>query len=330
MTILVSRNIVAMGKKMGALSREFAWDAVEDPVAAVRAFNRFYTNVIGLLREGLLRTPYSLTEARVIFELAQRDSTELADLRRTMDIDAGYLSRILGRFEADEVVTKERSTSDGRRQVIRLTSHGHRAFQTLDERSAADVRQLLSRLSWEEQRRLIAAMGTIREILEEPSRSRRFVLRPAGSGDYGWVVHRHGVIYAEEYGWDETFEALVARIVADFAEHRDRKREAAWIAELDGEPVGCVFCVKKEQDVSQLRLLLVEPRARGMGVGTALVEECMRFARRAGYKRMMLWTNDVLDDARRIYERAGFELVEEQGHHSFGHDLVGQNWWATL
>jgi GNAT superfamily N-acetyltransferase len=176
----------------------------------------------------------------------------------------------------------------------------------------------------------VSAMAAIQKLLEGPRLPHALVLRPPHSGDFGWVVHRHGVNYAQEYGWDETFEALVARIVADFADARDPRREAAWIAELDGDTVGCVFCVKKEESVAQLRLLLVEPRARGKGVGTRLCDQCVRFARSAGYKRLMLWTNDVLEDARRIYERAGFELVEEERHRSFGHDLVGQNWWLTL
>ena len=299
-------------------------------VAAARAFNRFYTNLIGVLREGLLRSPYSLTEARVIFELAHGEATAVADLRRRLDIDAGYLSRILARFESDGLVTKERSSFDARRHVIRLTEQGRNAFHTLDERSAQEVRGLLSGLSDEEQRRLIGAMGVIQEILQQPARRTSFVLRPPGAGDFGWVVHRHGVVYADEYGWDETFEALVARIVADYVNDRDPQREAAWIAEVDGERAGSVFCTKKSDDVAQLRLLLVEPSARGMGIGTRLVEECIRFARRAGYERMMLWTNDVLKDARRIYERAGFELLQEEAHDSFGHHLVGQNWWLAL
>jgi DNA-binding MarR family transcriptional regulator/GNAT superfamily N-acetyltransferase len=305
-------------------------DASADRVAAVRAFNRFYTNALGLLREGLLQSPYSLTEARVIFELAQREQTEFSDVRRRLDVDAGYLSRILARFAADGVVTKERSPADGRRQVIRLTDAGRGAFSVLDGRSAAQVDVWLSALSEDQQRRLLSAMSAIQHILGEPPRPPSFLLRAAAPGDYGWVVHRHGVLYAEEYGWDETFEALVARIVAEFVEHRDPRREDVWIAEVDGEPVGCVFCVRKEEDVAQLRLLLVEPRARGMGIGTRLVEECMRFARRSGYRQMMLWTNDVLIEARRLYERAGFELVEEEPHHSFGKDLVGQNWWRTI
>lgn len=304
--------------------------AADDRVATVRSFNRFYTNVIGVLQEGLLRTPYSLTEGRVIFELAQRGTTELANLRRTLDIDAGYLSRILDRFEADGLVRRGRSTSDARRQVIRLTGQGRRAFRTLDERSAKEVRSLLSRLTEEDQRRLVGAMGAISGLLDRSPRSGSFVLRSPGAGDFGWVVQRHGALYASEYGWDETFEALVARIVADFVDHRDPKGEAAWLAELDGERVGCVFCVRKDEKVAQLRLLLVEPHARGVGIGSRLVEECIQFARRAGYEQMLLWTNDVLEDARRIYERAGFELREQTKHHSFGHDLVGQTWSRTL
>jgi DNA-binding MarR family transcriptional regulator/GNAT superfamily N-acetyltransferase len=304
--------------------------ATPERVAAVRSFNRFYTKVIGLLGEGLLDTPHTLTEARVIFELAQRDATEVAELRQTLGVDAGYLSRVLGRLEADGLLTRQRSETDARRQLARLTTKGRRAFRTLDKRSAAEIGGALDRLTVEEQQRLVTAMTTIQKLVEGSPRPQAFVLRPPHSGDFGWVVNRHGLIYAQEYGWDEAFEALVARIVADYVDHRDLKREAAWIAEIDGEPVGCVFCVKKEEKVAQLRLMLVEPRARGMGVGTRLCKECIGFARSAGYKRMMLWTNDVLNDARRIYERAGFELVEEEPHFSFGHDLVGQNWWQTL
>jgi GNAT superfamily N-acetyltransferase len=204
----------------------------------------------------------------------------------------------------------------------------------LDARSTEEIRELLSGLSEEEQRRLVGAMETLRELLEgHPEGTRRpkaVVLRAPGAGDYGWVVQRHGLIYAEEYGWDETFEALVARIVAEYLERRDPSRESAWIAEVDGEPVGCVFCVKRDEKRAQLRLLLVEPRARGMGIGTRLVEECLHFARQSGYEQIMLWTNDVLEDARRIYEQAGFQLVEEERHRSFGHDLTGQNWWRKL
>jgi DNA-binding MarR family transcriptional regulator/GNAT superfamily N-acetyltransferase len=301
-----------------------------EPVVAVRAFNRFYTNVMGVLRDDLLHTPYSLTEARVIFELAQRDATEVADLRRSLDLDAGYLSRILARFEADGLVRRERSATDARRQVIRLTPNGRAAYATLDERSAKEIAGMLDRLSDTDRRRLLAAMATIQELLGEASRPDMVVLRPPVAGDVGWVVQRHGRLYADEYGWDETFEALVARIVADYVANRDPKREAAWIAEVDGQPVGCVFCVKRDDRQAQLRLLLVEPAVRGLGIGRRLVAECVRFARQAGYDTLVLWTNDVLVDARRIYERAGFRLVEEGKHHSFGKDLVEQTWSLDL
>jgi DNA-binding MarR family transcriptional regulator/GNAT superfamily N-acetyltransferase len=299
-------------------------------MAAVRAFNRFYTSRIGVLREGLLESPFSLTEARVIFELAQGEATEVAELRHALNVDAGYLSRILARFAGDGLVTRERSASDGRRQVVRLTDGGRAAYRVLDTRSAAEVGALLSGLADDEQRCLVGAMREIRRVLEPAPSGQPFVLRPPGPGDLGWVVHRHGVLYAREYGWDETFEALVARIVADYVDHRDPARERVWIAELEGQPAGCIFCVRREDHLAQLRLLLVEPGARGMGVGGKLVDECLDFARAAGYREIMLWTNDVLDQARRIYERAGFELREEEPHHSFGHDLVGQNWSRTL
>jgi DNA-binding MarR family transcriptional regulator/GNAT superfamily N-acetyltransferase len=301
-----------------------------DLVATVRDFNRFYTNLIGVLRGGLLDTPYTLTEARVIFELAQRDAVEVTELRRELDIDAGYLSRILGRFESDGLVSRERSGTDARRQVIRLTPAGRDAYKVLDERSAAQIAAMLDRLGGAQRQRLAGAMATIRDVLGEAPRPRAYLLRPPRPGDLGWVIARNAAIYADEYGWDDTYEALVARIVADYVAGRDPRREAAWIAELDGTPVGCVFCVRRDDETAQLRLLLVEPSARGLGIGRRLVDECLAFAKRAGYRRIMLWTNDVLADARRIYERAGFRLRDEEQHHSFGHDLVGQTWWRDL
>ncbi len=302
----------------------------DDRVNAVRAFSRFYTKRLGLLREGLLRSPYSLTQARVIFELARHGSMEVADLRSLLDIDAGYLSRILARFEKDGLAMQERSKTDGRRQVIELTRRGRAAFKLLDTRSTEQVQSLLSRLGDEQQRRLVGAMKSIEEIFEGSSGSEPYILRQPGPGELGWVVQRHGELYALEYGWDAGFEALVARIVADYVDHRDPRRENAWIAELGGESVGCVFCVRKDEKTAQLRLMLVDPRFRGMGIGSRLVEECIRFARQAGYAQMMLWTNDVLHAARRIYERAGFKLIEEERHRSFGRDLVGQNWLLAL
>ncbi|HEY7362175.1 MAG TPA: helix-turn-helix domain-containing GNAT family N-acetyltransferase [Streptosporangiaceae bacterium] len=299
-------------------------------VAAVREFNRFYTGVIGLLREGLLGTPYSLTEARVLFELARDDAVELADLRRWLDIDAGYLSRLLARFEADGLVSRTRSPADGRRQVIGLTGPGRAVQADLDARSGAQIRALLAALAPDGRQRLAGAMASIREIIGPAPPPAAFVLRPPVPGDLGWVVQRHGALYAAEYGWDASFEALVARIVADYAARGDHRREAAWIAELGGEPAGCVFCMRKTDTTAQLRLLLVEPRARGLGMGGRLVAECVSFARRAGYREMVLWTNDVLHAARRIYQRAGFRLAGSEPHHSFGHDLVGQDWRLPL
>jgi DNA-binding MarR family transcriptional regulator/GNAT superfamily N-acetyltransferase len=295
-------------------------------VAAVRSFNRFYTGVIGVLTDGLLRTPYTLTEARVLFELAQRDRTEMPTLRRTLGLDPGYLSRILARFEADALVERGRSPRDARAQVVALTESGRGAFATLDARSTEEITALLGRLPDTDQRRLLGAMATIERLLGRGTASPELRLRPPTAGELGWVVERHGALYAAEYGWNAEFEALVARIVADFAAGHDPDRERAWIAQLDGRPVGCVLCVGRDEETAQLRLLLVEPSARGLGLGGRLVDECLRFARDAGYRRMVLWTNDVLVAARRIYERAGFRLVGSEPHHSYGHDLVAQ-WW---
>jgi DNA-binding MarR family transcriptional regulator/GNAT superfamily N-acetyltransferase len=299
-------------------------------VAAVRAFNRFYTNMIGLLRGKYLGTPYSLTEARILFELAQRDACEVTDLRRTVDIDAGYLSRILGRFDSDHLITRERSAADGRRQVIRLTENGRSVVAGLDAQSATQTRDMLAAVHDDDRRRLLDAMHVITDVLSESPQPRGYLLRAPQPGDMGWVVQRHGALYAEEFGWDERFEALVARIVADYVDNREPGAEAAWIAEVDGTPAGCVFCVRKNDRTAQLRMLLVEPWARGLGIGSRLVEEVLRFARRAGYSDITLWTNDVLSGARRIYQRAGFTLDDEARHHNFGKDLVEQNWSRRL
>jgi DNA-binding MarR family transcriptional regulator/GNAT superfamily N-acetyltransferase len=305
-----------------------------DAVARVRAFNRFYTRVIGVLTDGLLRTPYSLTESRVIFELAQRGSAEVVQLRKDLGIDAGYLSRMLGRFEAAGLVTRVAAAGDARRQVVALTPAGRAVFDTLDTRSAGDVTALLAPLDDRSRARLLAAMSAVQGLLSDPAPGApaAVTLREPGPGDLGWVVARHGALYAAEYGWDASFEALVARVVADFAGHHDGAgRERAWIADLDGTPVGCVFCVRgPDDDTAKLRLLLVEPHARGYGVGARLVDACVAFAREAGYRRLTLWTNDVLVAARRLYERAGFTLAEREPHHSFGHDLVGEVWVRDL
>ena len=304
--------------------------AFEDPIAAVRAFNRLYTNVIGVLRGGYLGTPYSLTEARLLFELGQRDRTEVTALRRGLDIDAGYLSRILSRFEADQLITRAKSGADARRQVIALTPAGRELQRRLDARAAEQIGALLASLGENAQRRLVASVREITQVLTDAPPPRAYLLRAPRPGDLGWVIERQAAGYSAEFGWDQTYEALVARILADYVDHRDPAREAAWIAEADGERVGSVFCVRKSDTVAQLRLLYVDPAARGLGIGSKLVEECLRFARAAGYTEMMLWTNSVLADARRIYQRAGFELAGEEPHHSFGVDLTGQHWSRAL
>jgi DNA-binding MarR family transcriptional regulator/GNAT superfamily N-acetyltransferase len=297
----------------------------------VRGFNRFYTRVLGLLRPQLAGSSFGLTEARVLFELAHRDEVPVAELRSALDLDAGYLSRIMSGFTAGGLVTREQSISDGRRQVVRLTDAGRFAFDELDRLQADAIGTLLAPLDDAQRKEIVTSMARIRRVLDNEQDRRALVLRAPEPGDLGWVIERHGYRYSADYGWDAEFEALVARIVADFAARRDAKREAAWIAELDGERVGCVFCTASESaDAAQLRLLLVEPSARGAGVGTRLVDECLRFARKSGYQRILLWTNDILVSARRIYERAGFVCDRREPHHSFGHDLVAETWELEL
>ena len=305
-----------------------------DAVTAVREFSRFYTRVLGLLGGALLATPYSLTEARVLFEMGHVGAdggVGALDLRRRLGLDPGYLSRILARFEAAGLVERERSTVDARRQVLRLTARGREVFVDLDARSTAQVSGLLAGASDADQRALVGALGTVRAVLgAEKLSTRRPELRPLRPGDLGWVVERHGARYAEEYGFDITFEGLVAQIVGEYGLAGDDPGQAAWIAELDGKPVGCIFCTRKDEKVAQLRLLLVEPSARGAGAGTALVDECIRFAKAAGYREMMLWTNNILHAARRVYQRAGFTLEYEGPKPNFGLDLVEQVWRKTL
>ncbi|MFG2089752.1 MULTISPECIES: GNAT family N-acetyltransferase [unclassified Spirillospora] len=300
-------------------------------IGTVRSFNRFYTGVIGVLGEGLVQTPYSLTEARVIFELAQRDDTEVLALRRALDLDAGYLSRMLARFEADGLVGRERAPGDARRQIVRLTPRGREVFAMLDERSVAEIRALLDGLPADDRRRLLAAMRSVHGILGDRPRGDGFVLRPLRPGDLGWIVERNGALYDRECGWDRTYEALVAEVVADYVQNHDPERENAWIAESGGMRVGGVFCVRSAGDVAQLRLLHVEPDARAMGIGAALVGECVRFAAEAGYSEIMLWTTALQRPAHRLYERAGFVLDEEEPPvERFGDVVHGQVWRRKL
>jgi DNA-binding MarR family transcriptional regulator/GNAT superfamily N-acetyltransferase len=304
---------------------------LDQRIAVVRRFNRFYTRQIGLLGAGYLQSPFSLTQVRVLYELAHRERPTAAELSRDLGLDPGYLSRVLHGFRKAGLIESERSKTDGRQSHLSLTEKGQAAFAPLNARSHDDIGAMLGDLAAAEQDRLVDAMHTIEGLLSaQPEHKGPYLLRPHQPGDMGWIVHRHGVLYAREYGWDEEFEALVASIVAKFIRTFDPKRERCWIAEKDGEIVGSVFVVQRSKTVAQLRLLLIEPRARGLGIGSRLVEECIRFARERDYRKLMLWTNDVLDAARRIYERAGFRLVKEEAHHSFGHDLVGQNWELKL
>ena len=300
-------------------------------VGSVRRFNRFWTRQIGVLREGYLESPFSLTEVRVLYELANRGESTASELGEELGLDAGYLSRILRGFEKHDLIHKRPSETDGRRRLLRLTERGREAFAPLDARSRNDIGAMLGGMSIAEQERLVGAMRTIEGLLGvSPEPVVPYLLRAHLPGDMGWVVHRHGVLYAREYGWDERFEALVAEIVAKFIRQYDPKLERCWIAERDGEIVGCVFLVRESEEIAKLRLLLVEPKVRGLGIGSRLVEECIRFARQAGYRKITLWTNDVLDSARRIYKAMDFRLVHEEPHHSFGHDLVGQTWELML
>jgi DNA-binding MarR family transcriptional regulator/N-acetylglutamate synthase-like GNAT family acetyltransferase len=317
-----------MSERPGTTEANGAFDA---RVAAVRGFNRFYTQKIGVLSEGLLKSRFSLTEARVLYELANRERPTATELCGDLGLDAGYLSRILRRFEQGGLLARTTSKADGRQSLLALTAKGRAAFAPLDNRSRQEIGTLMGGLRQPDQARLVAAMATIERLLgARPQHDSPYLLRQHQPGDMGWVVHRHGALYAQDYGWDERFEALVAEIVAQFIARFDPKTERCWIAERDGEIIGSVFLVKKSKTVAKLRLLLVEPSARGLGLGSRLVEECLRFARQAGYRKITLWTNDILHAARHIYVKAGFRKVGSERHHSFGHDLVGETWELVL
>lgn len=308
-------------------------------IEAVRAFNRFYTRRIGVLHEGLLQSKFSLTETRVLWELAHCESTTASALARELDLDAGYLSRLLRSLRERGLIRSERSKADARHVELQLSAAGRRAFAPLDTRSRDEIGALLAGLNEDQQQRLLQSIRTIHQLLDDaPKRVSPYLLRAHRAGDMGWVVSRHGALYAQEYGWTLDFEALVARIAADFIERFDPAREACWIAERDGANVGCVFLVQARDEatqavrpgIAQLRLLIVEPSARGLGLGERLVTECERFAREKGYERIVLWTNANLLAARGIYRKAGYVLTGSEPHHSFGHDLVGETWELAL
>lgn len=297
-----------------------------DPLHAraerVRRFNRFYTRKIGVLHEHLLDSEFSLTEVRILYELAHRDGLTTSDLRRELNLDAGYLSRVVSGFEKKGLILKTRSASDARSSQLQLTELGRDTFEPLNAASRKEIIGMLRQLSETQQSQLLESMAQIQQVLGEAEPG--YVLRDPQAGDLGWIIHRQAVLYAQEYGWNSEYEALVAEILAKYVREYDSKRERCWIAEQQGKVVGSVFVVRQDDRTAKLRLLYVDPAARGLGIGGRLVEECLRFARQAGYKRMVLWTNSILQDARRIYDRAGFTLIEEEPHHSFGHDLIGQ------
>jgi DNA-binding MarR family transcriptional regulator/GNAT superfamily N-acetyltransferase len=300
-------------------------------IAAIRRFNRFYTQKLGVLSEAFLNTPFSLTEARVLHALAHRDGATATWLGRELDLDPGYLSRILRDFERQGLILRNPSLQDGRQTLISLTPDGREAFAPLDRASQSEIGNLLAPLAEADQDRLVAAMRAISGLLGDAQEAGpAFILRPHRPGDMGWVASRHGALYNEEYGLNHKMEAYVADVVAKFLRELDPGREHCWIAEQDGAPVGSVMLVRENDEVARLRMLIVEPKARGFGVGRRLVEECIRFARQAGYREVTLWTHSILTAARRIYASVGFEIVETETHDEFGPELLGETWILRL
>ena len=296
----------------------------------VRRFNRFYTRRIGALRRGLLDTEFTLPEARLLYELGDKGRCTATALGAELDLDAGYLSRLLRSLKRKSLVQGSPCKEDARQTLLSLSAKGREAFSDLDARSRGDVAAMLSGLKGSDQARLVGAMALVESLLDAKKGEAKIVLRAQRPGDMGWVVQRHGELYAQEYGWDERFEALVAGITKDFVENLDAKGERCWIAERGGERLGCVFLVKKSKSTAQLRLLIVEPAARGKGLGRRLVEECIAFAREKGYRKLVLWTQSNLLAARSIYRQAGFELMKKEIHQDFGVRLTGEYWELKL
>jgi DNA-binding MarR family transcriptional regulator/predicted GNAT family acetyltransferase len=306
-------------------------DVSPDQIASVRAFNRFYTRQLGLLNEHLLKSPFSLAEARVMYELANRDGLTAADLGRELGLDAGYVSRMLKKFEARSLVSKRPSKTDARQSILALADAGRDAFADLNRTAIDEVAAMLAPLPTTDRARLLNGMRDINQALgQKPASGEPYILRAPEAGDFGWIIRRQAILYHQEYGWDETFEGLVAEIVGAFIRNFDPSRERCWVTERDGEVVGSIFCVRESDEHAKLRLLYVEPSARGLGIGQRLVKDVIKFARAKGYKALMLWTNDILVAARRIYQAEGFKLEREEPHRSFGKDLVGQTWTLAL
>ncbi|OUR77199.1 MarR family transcriptional regulator [Alphaproteobacteria bacterium 46_93_T64] len=300
---------------------------IKNNVEAVRAFTRFYTKKAGVLNELLLESNFGLTEARILYELQTKDQTTAKNLGQELDLDPAYISRVLKKFEKSGLIARKPSSLDRRKQVIFLSDQGKREYKVLDDKSTQLFHDLISELDTENQGKLLSAMNEIRSLLEDDkSSSSSYLLRPHRPGDMGWIIQAHGRTYAEEYGWDETFEAMVAKIAAAFIENFDVKSDCCWIAEKSGQAIGSAVVVREDRETAKLRLVIVDPKARGLGVGVRLVEECINFSRRAGYLKMILWTNDNLYAAIAVYKKLGFKLIRQKPHHSFGKDLVGQIW----
>jgi len=310
--------------------------ASDNAIASIRSFNRFYTRLLGTLNEHLLEGPLSLAEARVLYELAHRFQPTASDIAVDLGLDLSYLSRILQGFTRAKLIRRQPSKTDRRQSTIALTPTGQRLFESLDRRSSDQVHQIIAPLTFEQQTNLVTSMTTIESLLDRnATKSTTVILRQHRPGDMGWVIERHGALYAQEYGWDERFEALVARIAADFIDNLDPAHERCWIAERDGQRLGCVFLVRDAESsepnkTARLRLLLVDPAARGLGLGRNLVQQCTAFARSVGYRRIVLWTNSILTSARRIYEDEGYRLLREKPYTAFGKDLVSQDWQLDL
>lgn len=307
--------------------------ATRTQIDAVREFNRFHTRLVGALNEHLLNSDYSLPQLRVLYEIANAPRSaapSASELGQLLRVDTGYLSRLLAGLESDGLVSRVPSSDNAKRLQLTLTDRGREVFAQLNAASSEEIAALLQPLSTRDRLELVGAMARVRRLLGDTPADRTFTLRDPEPGDMGWIVHRQGRLYAEEYGWDWTFEALVAEIVGQFVRNLQCERERCWVAEREGEVVGSVFVVREDDETARLRLLYVEPSVRGLGLGRRLVDECLRFAAAKGYRRMVLWTNDLLVSARRIYEAAGFRLTEQENHHSFGKDLVGQVWVREL
>jgi DNA-binding MarR family transcriptional regulator/GNAT superfamily N-acetyltransferase len=315
------------------MARDREHGIAEARIATVRGFNRFYTRQIGVLRKRFLDSPFSLGEARVLYEIASGRAPTASDVGRALDLDAGYLSRVLRQFEKRGLVQREASASDGRQSHLTLSPRGRKAYAPLERGSQRDTGAMLDKLAPADQLRLIAAMTTIQTLLGgKPAAApeRRYTLRAPVPGDFGWVVKRNAELYAQEYQWTEPFEGVCAQIVADFANKHDPKRERCWIAEMNGEKIGCIFLAKETESLARIRLLLVDPKARGLGLGAKLTDEAIRFARRAGYKKITLWTHSVLTAARHIYQKAGFKLMRSEKHKSWGRPVVSEDWDLDL